>query len=471
MKTKESKLSRREFLELAGTLGAGAVLASCAPEPAKTPAAEPTKTVEVPAVHTPTPIRFSSWWGDFWYDYAPLLEEKTNTKVTFESYPWQEYHEKIKLQMAAGEAPDIMMINNINMGDFWPSGQLLPLNDYLVPPRFDASKYYWDPVDVGGYQGEILGLDQYVAQPCVLHINKTLTDELGLTETLPEFGKDNFDEWRYDDFVEFCEAATQVKANGEVETWAIGCPMMGYWNYCTKWAVYSNGGQQYDVWWFQGDETKCLLDSPESIEAISKQIDLTLEGYAYLESAAGPIEGGCFQTGRAAAYLGPPGSQFLPSKDLDFEKTYIHAPWFKQRTVHTTGDFLCVNKASKNREAAVDWLITQITDPDVGRKFMQTMGLAPSYNGKMYYDELEEGTELKTLVGIHLSRWEGFSDYPEQAKATIHYPGHEGFIVSAFLRDTMDTAIEAALIGEKTAEQAVREAVAEINAELAAKSA
>ena len=101
---------------------------------------------------------------------------------------------------------------------------------------------------------------------------------------------------------------------------------------------------------------------------------------------------------------------------------------------HTTGDFLTVNRSSEVLDAAMDYAITQIIDEDVGRQFIRTSGLSPAYNGELYYGELEDGSEIQAVAGIHLSRWEGFSVYPEQAKASIHYPGHDGFKAAAYLR-------------------------------------
>ena len=470
--TKKLDVSRRDFLKWSALAGTSALIASCAPAPAAEPAAEAASAAadSGAAASEATPIRFSTWWGTFWNDYAPLIEEKTNTLATLESTPWSEYHDKLKLQLASGTAADVIMIANVFMGDFWTANQLQPFDDHLVIHNFDASKYYWDPVEVGGYQGEILGLDQYVAHPCIFHVNKTLTDELGLTDTLPQFGSDNFDEWQFDDLVAFCEAVAENSAGMENEIWSIAGPLMSGWSYCTKHFVYGNNGQQFDTWWYEGDETTCLLDSPESIEAITKTIDLTLQGHTYLEAVAGPIEGGTYRAGRAALALAPVGLTLYPSDSLDFEKAYIHAPWFKQRAIHTTGDFLTVNKSSEVLDAAMDYAITQIIDEDVGRQFVQTSGLSPAYNSAQYYGELEDGSEIQSVAGIHLSRWEGFSAYPEQAAASIHYPGHDGFKAAAYMRDTLRSAFEAALIGESEAGVAVTEAVADINAELAAKS-
>jgi len=44
-----------------------------------------------------------------------------------------------------------------------------------------------------------------------------------------------------------------------------------------------------------------LLDTEESLEAISKALDLTLQGHTYLEAVAAPIEGG--PTGRGGLRL------------------------------------------------------------------------------------------------------------------------------------------------------------------------
>jgi ABC-type glycerol-3-phosphate transport system substrate-binding protein len=166
---------------------------------------------------------------------------------------------------------------------------------------------------------------------------------------------------------------------------------------------------------------------------------------------------------------GPVGRTLWPSEQLDFEKTQFHHAFLKDRALHTTGDFLTVNKNSEVLDAAMSYAITQIVAEDVGQKFIVTMGLAPSYNGLERYEELDEG-ETKDVLGVHLSRWEGFSQYPEKADATIHYPGHDGFKIAAYFRDTLNAALEAALLEEATVEEAVTDAVADINAELAAES-
>ena len=468
--TKRVDVSRREFLKWSALAGTGAVIASCAPAPAAEPAAEEAAADSAAAVSEATPIRFSTWWGTFWNDYAPIIEEKTDTQATLESTPWSEYHDKLKLQLAGGTAADVMMIANVFQGDFWTSNQLHPFDDYLPVYDFNPDNYYWDAVEVGGYKGEVLGLDQYVAHPVVFHGNKTLTDELGVTDMLPQFGQDDYDTWQFDDLVAFCETVAEASAGMEDQIWTLGGPLIGSWGYGSKHWVYGNGGQQFDTWWYEGDETKCLLDSEESLEAITKVIDLTHQGHTYLESIAGPIEGGTYRAGRAVFAMGPVGLTLWTSDSLDFEKVYIHTPWFQQRAIHTTGDFLTVNKSSEVLDSAMAYAITQITDEDVGTQFIRTMGLAPSYNGLHYYEGLEEGSEAKEVVGIHLSRWEGFSAYPEQAEASIHYPGHDGFKVPAFLRDTLRAAFQAAIIGEREAADAVSEAVADINAELEAKS-
>ena len=105
MKTmKKRNVSRRSFLQWSALAGAGALIASLRTARQASRAQEEAASdaeAGAPASEA-TPIRFSTWWGTFWNDYAPIIEEKTNTKATLESTPWSEYHDKLKLQLAGG---------------------------------------------------------------------------------------------------------------------------------------------------------------------------------------------------------------------------------------------------------------------------------------------------------------------------------------------------------------------------------
>jgi len=477
-----SKISRREFLRVAG-LGAGATLlvACAAPTPEviekvvkETVMVEKEVVVEKVVTATPPPeptkLRLGHWWGDSWDYVNEIAQEKTNTIVTIEPTAGAEYADKMLLGLAAGTAPDLIFWGNSEFYKLWPTGRLLPFDDYLEPNNFDVSKHYWDPVVVGGYKGKILGLDLHMAQGKGIFVNKTLTDELGISDMLPMFGQDNFDTWHYEDLVEFCQAAEQRRSDGTVDRYGLGNSMMFRWDFDTRIFVYSNGGQQFDIWWYEGDETKCLLDSPEAIEAISKMVDLTRQGYTYYDPG-NVWDSAAYKSGeRAVAHWHFMCTVAIPQDSIPFEQIYLHEPWFTKRAASVSGDCITVNKDTKYPDVAMTYAIANVADVDVGRAYIRKIGIPPAYDPKTRFDELEEGSPEWVTSGIVLSRWEGYSEYPEHAKDAIHYPGHTGFKAPDFVRETMRSALEAALAGQVPTEKAVKDAVAEINKELAART-
>ncbi len=487
-----TRFTRRTFLAGLGATAALPILAACQPqtvevevtrEVEKVVEVEVEKVVEVevekivevevekvvtPMMKEPTEIRFSTWWGDFWKAYSPMVEEKTNTKALYEFTPWAQYHDKLILQLASGDAPDVPMWSGHLAGTFFPTGTLASLDDYLKAVNFDADKWYWDPWQAGGYQGKVYALDTYIAHPVVFHVNTTLTDELGLTDQLPVWDSPMYDEWHWDDLLAFIDQIEEARAGGETDAWPVGFGLS--WGYGSKMPVFSNNAVSYDTtpnWDFE--ESKCLLDSPEAIEVFEAFVNLHLNKQTPTAADQKAVPGGLFRAGKLVMTSGPVGITAIPSATVDFDMTEIFLPWWKQRTMHVGQDYHSVHAKSKVLDAAYDYAYTQVTDGEVGIKFVLATGLAQPFNAISTMQSLPDSFYGKTTSAIQTSRWAPASLVPEKSEA-FHYPIHDGAKAPEFLVKTISTALQSAGLGKQPTDVAIKEAVAKINAELDTKN-
>ena len=178
MSTKSSKISRREFLKIAGVgataAAAGGVLAACAPAATPTAAPQPTSA---PATAQPTAVpapaggadlsgELNVWsWADKpnLRDTAALFNQKyPNVKFNFTSMTWQDTHQKLAVALAAGSgAPDVVSLDGAQMQNFVDIGGLMDITTALTPFAKDfpaykirevsdaAGKMYAVPWDIG----------------------------------------------------------------------------------------------------------------------------------------------------------------------------------------------------------------------------------------------------------------------------------------------------------------------------------
>jgi ABC-type glycerol-3-phosphate transport system substrate-binding protein len=143
MKPYPYRISRRNFLKLAG-IGAGAgLLASCAPQATEAPAPAAT---EAPAAAAEISGELNVWsWADnpFLRDTAAAFNQKyPNVKFNWNTMSWQDTHQKLAVALAAGSgAPDVVSIDGAQMQNFVDIGGLLDITKDLTPFAKDFPAY------------------------------------------------------------------------------------------------------------------------------------------------------------------------------------------------------------------------------------------------------------------------------------------------------------------------------------------
>jgi len=457
-------LNRRDFLRLSA-VGAGSVaLAACA-VPAAAPASSDqtaTGASDAPA-QAATEVRFTHWWGEQFQHYIPLLEEKTGIKAVEEPSPYSGYFEKLLTQLVAGVGPDFMLLDANEFGQFWPSGTVAPVDDYLAAASVDMTKWNVPQNEENGWEGKVMGLSLFTMQDLILHVNKDLADEAGMTADLPVWGSDNFDNWTWDDLVEWAKKGTKVSADGTVEQYGLSTNVAGFYD-LHRTLIASNGGAILDDEWnFQ--ETTSLVNSPEVVAALQVLVDaVTVHNIAPTPDAAQAIQGGAYRAQRAVCDINWSTPSAYPD-NVGFEQTYAHLP-FLQKRVHAYGaNCLSLNAASSNLEAAGTWMTTFCVDDDVRTEFLQISSV-PAYDPLPIVEASPEGRP-KTIALINLSRIAGMSTIPEHTEDVANYPRWYGSKAPQFMRDTLAAAMQSVVIGSASLQQAMDDAKAKIDAELA----
>lgn len=154
-------------------------------------------------------IRLSWWGGDARIKateeaIAGFEKEHPNIHVETEYSDWTGYWDKLAVQSAGGNAPDVMQMDELYLAFYGSMDALLDLNkasDYLDLSTMDPSLKAMGQVD-----GKQVAAPMATSQYGVI-INNDVLDSLGLT--LPDT-----DTWTWDEFSDFAKQVTE-KSGGK----------------------------------------------------------------------------------------------------------------------------------------------------------------------------------------------------------------------------------------------------------------
>lgn len=169
-----------------------------------------------------------------------------------------DYNPKLQTMMAANRAPDVFYVLSQDCKDYMHKGALMDLSPHLAKSKvIRYEDFFEDTVRQFKIEGSIYALS-WDWSPCVVFYNKTFFDEAGVP--YPEEG------WTWNDFLETARKLTVRDKSGRVVRYGtLHMPSWAWW----QWII-QNGGNT-----FSEDLNRCVLDSPEAIEATQFEYDLT----------------------------------------------------------------------------------------------------------------------------------------------------------------------------------------------------
>ena len=181
-----------------------------------------------------------------------------NIRVEIVNEPGDRAMEKLQQMVAAGNPPDVMSIHGAYFIPLAANGALLDLDPFIEQDEsFDLGDFYPELVELCRYDGRLYSLPRYTSV-YVLFYNKDLFDAAGVS--YPD------DAWTWDDYL---AAARKLTVSGpDPERRRFGA-VIDFWGARIYPWVWAAGGEIVSE-----DAKSCLLDSPESQEALQFLVDL-----------------------------------------------------------------------------------------------------------------------------------------------------------------------------------------------------
>ena len=251
------------------------------------------------------------------------------------------YRQRLATEFAAGQPPDVFLLNYRRFAQFTDDDGLQPLGDYLAgSQQIAAADFYPLTLAAFTYQGELFCIPQNLSS-LVVYYNKTMFEAAGIP--LPQSN------WNWDDFLAIAQQLTlDQDGDGVREQHGLGLTP-NFFRLAPF--VWGNGGAIVDDF---DQPTRLTLDEPAAQEAFQWFVELqTKYGVTpnALEETSQPSENR-FLNGRLGMYLnsrrGVPTYRTIEA----FEWDVAPLPRGEAAAGILHSDGYCMAQATADKEAA-----------------------------------------------------------------------------------------------------------------------
>lgn len=380
------------------------------------------------------------FWGDagapaYWQGIVDAFVAAGHPNVKFEFiHQPDEYETKLQALIAAGDGPDVFLLNSNQILRFANEGVILDQQPYYDAAGIDVDETYVEAA-IWRKDGELLTVAPSL-NSIILFYNKSIFDAAGVE--YPPFERENA--WTWDQFVEVSRQLTHGEAMDKYYG-VYAAPWMTIWTPF----VFSNGSN-----WFNEDGTALTLNSPEAVEVLQDMADLRLvEGVAPTLDIADSIGWDVMlQSGRIAMF--------------------IDGTWNVPTMIETWGDDLGVGVLPVYDE----YRTATFTDPPVIWKDSENPELAFEFvqfvtDASLQLDVFRSGNGVPTakeyLSGEGLQAWLAGANLPEHYDTVVvenvNYsgvmPGKITALMPAIEWPVVMNELMPAFRGEKTVQEAM----------------
>jgi len=332
------------------------------------------------------------WW-QFWTDsdIKPVIEsivadfERTNPgiQVKLHDLTWSNGHEKIVIALASGRGPDVLELGSDWIAQFADKGHLADISKFITDDS--AAFQGWS---MATYDGRVYA-KPWVLGTRVLFANRGLLRQAGFD--------DDFVPIQYVDLLRSAQAIHRL--GDDIYGWGSNAPEKHRLYKKFLPFFWSSGGRV-----FSDDGKYVLLAAMPAIDGLRKYKQLHDE-VGYVASQRG-IED-AFLDGKVGYVLS--GDWLLKriqkeNRDIELASFLIPGPKFPGLSF-MGGEFLAVNNASENKDAAMK-LIDFITSPENQIRFCRAAQAAnPSSLAAQQDDYFTSDMHLQTFIKqMNLSR-------------------------------------------------------------------
>jgi len=360
---------------------------------------------------------------------AVFEEQNPDIQVEVESAPFADYFTLLQTQVAGGDAPDAFELNFENFVTFANKGTLADLGPMIeADSDLDTSAYYQKAFDAFSVDGTQYGLPESYST-VLLFYNQDVFDELGLEYPT--------DDWTWDDERAAAEA---IAASGD-DIW-------GHFAGVHFWEFYKAAAQNGCD--FFGADGAVTVNDAGCVEALQFMIDYVNDGVQPSAAEMGGVsDGDMFANGELGMIT--TGTWMFPTfESADFDWDVVVEPGNVQGGSHFFAEGVGVSSTSDKQDAAYRWLRFFTSSDEAAQIRVDAAWALPTLT-----DE--------TLFESYLA-----AEQPANREAVLK--SLENVVVppvierQAEMQDALNAQIEFALAGEKSAQEALDEAAAEIEA-------
>jgi multiple sugar transport system substrate-binding protein len=393
-----------------------ATTAPAAPTAAPTTAApSPTPQAQAPAAAKVAGNLGLSYWTDAdTPSYTKAIDEfnKTNPNVKVQlNLIADQYQTKLETQIAGAVAPDIARQNTGQFHAFALRNVWVPLDSYFMRDNLSKDNFWPQAIVGASLFGKLYAMPSDLSSWYMYYI-KAPFDKAGIP--YPDTT------WDWVKFKEVAQSFTKNTNNPAQAQW--GFHVWNWWDGPTESVLRENGA---DFWSDKTytDSSKCVIDSPNAIEAFDWYFGLLTKDHlspagAFINSFAGG-QFGLYQSGKIAMWLGGSWMAFQvlgrwPSTAPEWGMTlFPHAPNQPQGGQYATDEH-ALWTGGKNLDTSWEFLkflgseaANRILDLDVGRSIPAVKSVTQDSQFLQWH-----GKDMKVALDALAVAWSNSDDCP-----------------------------------------------------------
>lgn len=394
------------------------------------------------------PVELELWLADFNEDTRRLIDTELvprfeaahpGVKVNTQYVSWTHLDEKLTISFAGGVAPDVYQVGAEYVGGLAYRGMAERLDERVE--RWGArGDFYEASWNTCVYRGHVYGLP-YLSAPRALIYRRDLLEKAGFRRPP--------DTWE-----ELAEAARRmtVKRGPVFDLAGMNLPVT--WQIFVEF-LWENGGRIFD-----DAGRHSLLDSPEAVEALQFYVDLYRK-YGVCPTAGMPQVGGSvpvFASKKAAMEIMNQMGIYNVKKyapEMLPEVAIAPTPRRKRRVISVYTDWLAMSPQSRHKDLAWE-LMTFLMEPENLAAYNATLFFIPPRRSAVEAAAfMRNNPQLRDFVSLMEKYGQSLPAIPEWFE----------------IRTGLLRAVEAAIYGTKTPEQALRDYSRELDELLAEREA
>jgi multiple sugar transport system substrate-binding protein len=430
-----SPLNRRDFLRLGGMAAAATLLGGCGGS--STPPGAGSQNFGTGATYTGPKVTLDFWNG-FTGGDGPFLRklvdqfsrEQKNIDVKMTVLEWEDYYSKVPNAVASGSGPDVGIMHIDQLATNAARQVIIPLDQVAQELKYTESDFHPIVWNAGIYNGSRYGIPLDI-HPLGFYYNSADMKKAGVSQPPTD--------------AESWAATIEAMQQNGVET--------PFWVTATWPAhlIFSSLIEQFGGSLYNADATQATFDSPEGVEALNWYVSWIQKG-ASPRNVAEDAQATAFKQGRNAMTWDGIWmmNEWKTVNSLDWGVAPLPTIGDKPAVWASSHNFVVTRQQTpdQNKLEAARVFISWISDHSID---WAKSGQIPARNS------VRESSEFKQLKVQ--------STLAEQLPNVVFPPSVPG--IGDVTTPTFETAVNEAVLGRKSVEQALSEAASEANQMLA----